>query len=113
MSNTLAPGQSLKPGDRITSASGSYYLTLQDDGNLVEYINASGIEPKWSTETKGKNVTEAVMQPDGNFVLYGPDLKVVWSTKTDKHDGSSLLLQDDGNLVIYYPNPEAIWSNRK
>jgi hypothetical protein len=42
----------------------------------------------------------AVMQGDGNLVLYGPD-GVLWSSGTWNNPGAALSVQADGNLVIY------------
>ncbi len=46
----------------------------------------------------------AVMQDDGNFVIYdGPRArgKPTWATGTDGKGGTQIIMQDDGNLVIY------------
>lgn len=60
----------------------------------------------------------AVMQYDGNFVLYStmnwvPD-NAVWSTHTDG-DGTpnhKIVMQDDGNLVIYDTYGRPTWASR-
>src|ERR1022692_4372633 len=52
---------------------------------------------------------EAIMQDDGNFVLYGPS-GALWSTPT--YGGQSnrvAVMQTDGNFVIYGPSG-AIWA---
>uniref|UniRef100_A0A671Y2N7 Mannose-specific lectin-like n=1 Tax=Sparus aurata TaxID=8175 RepID=A0A671Y2N7_SPAAU len=43
---------------------------------------------------------KAVLQDDGNFVLYD-DGKVVWASNTHGSDGYRLCMQPDCNLVIY------------
>jgi len=43
---------------------------------------------------------EAVMQGDGNFVLYGPH-GATWNSGTQGHPNDYILMQSDGNLVIY------------
>ncbi|SMH35561.1 D-mannose binding lectin [Rathayibacter oskolensis] len=108
-------------------------LTIQDDGNLVVY-RADG-SPAWAssvgrtiappavrklepgqTLTAGKQLTSndavhrAVMQRDGNFVVYGPG-GAVWSSKTSG-EGNRLVMQSDGNAVIYRANGSAAWSSR-
>ncbi len=52
----------------------------------------------------------AVMQTDGNFVVYGTDSKVLWATGTGT-PGSKIIMQTDGNLVIYAPDGTALWSS--
>jgi hypothetical protein len=59
----------------------------------------------WSTNGK----YEALMQGDGNFVLYGPS-GALWSSNTyGGHNNRVLDMQGDGNLVIYGPSG-ALWA---
>ncbi len=51
----------------------------------------------------------AVMQSDGNFVLYQTSGGAVWSSGTNGHSGAQLRMQTDGNLVIYHGSTP-IWS---
>jgi surface antigen len=55
---------------------------------------------------------QAIMQSDGNFVLYGPS-GALWSSKTASaaNSGSYIVMQGDGNLVIYNPAGRATWSS--
>jgi len=46
----------------------------------------------------------AIMQADGNFVLYNFDGKPLWSSKTNGQNNAFLTMQDDGNVVIYKPD---------
>jgi hypothetical protein len=53
-------------------------------------------------------VSRAVMQSDGNFVIYGyPD--PIWATNTYNLSGAFIILQDDGALVVYGTTP--IWTS--
>jgi hypothetical protein len=60
------------------------------------------------TSTNGRFV--AVMQGDGNLVIYGGG-RALWGTRTHA-PGSVLALQGDGNLVIYDSQGRAVWSTR-
>jgi hypothetical protein len=55
----------------------------------------------------------AVMQPDGNFVVYNRETKAaLWSSGTGgKAAGGSLAVQKDGNLAVYAPGGAAQWSS--
>jgi hypothetical protein len=53
---------------------------------------------------------EAVMQGDGNFVVYGPYPHVVWASGTST-PGSTISMQTDGNLVIYAPSGTPQWAS--
>jgi methionine-rich copper-binding protein CopC len=88
----------LTPGKSVSSSNGQYTLTLQPDGNLVE-SNAAGTA-LWATGTGGKTVTEAVMQADGNLVLYN-GTTAVWASNTGGNPGAFLTVQNDGDVVIY------------
>jgi hypothetical protein len=87
----LLPGVSLNPGDVVFSATRSFKLVFQTDGNLVYYViddaslpaditaatlptaiaQASYSRPVWATDTNGMGANRCVMQGDGNLVLYG------------------------------------------
>jgi hypothetical protein len=76
----------------------TFELVLQGDGNLVIY-NSSG-RARWASNTDIHNPTQAVMQTDGNFVVYSGG-HALWSTRTNNNSGAYLCFQNDGNLVVY------------
>lgn len=53
----------------------------------------------------------AIMQSDGNFVLYseGTVEYAAWSTGTNGNSYAYLSVQDDGNLVVYNSSDVPIW----
>jgi methionine-rich copper-binding protein CopC len=104
-SNSAQP-VTLLPGQSISSSNGQFVLTLQTDGNLVEY-NAAGTA-LWATGTGGRTVTEAVMQADGNLVLYD-GTQTVWASNTSGAPGAFLTVQNTGTVVIY-SGTTAIWT---
>ncbi|MEU6980934.1 MULTISPECIES: hypothetical protein [unclassified Streptomyces] len=70
------------------------------DGSVGDDI----VEAVWSTGTNGRSAGAAVMQPDGNFVVYDAADQAVWSTGTGpEHAGEYVWLrvQRDGNVVLY------------
>ena len=66
-----AVGDRLLVGQSLISNSGRYRLTYQSDGNLVLYDLATGTA-LWWTGTFTNRPGQAVMQGDGNLVLYRP-----------------------------------------
>jgi hypothetical protein len=136
----LLPGgsltQSFNPGAGTGDINGQLTLTYQTDGNLVEYesydeTNCTDTYPikcgpsihhkvaLWSSNVYGyTNPGEAMLQADGNFVVYNTKGQALWSTQT-QHCGSTgcdqdtLKLQSDGNLVIYNPANAAVWATGK
>ncbi|MCD9023770.1 fibronectin type III domain-containing protein [Cohnella silvisoli] len=106
----LKAGSYLGVGDYLASSSGSCFLYMQSDGNLVLY---GGSNPShntgmiWQSNTAGTPGDYfAIMQGDGNFVIYkgtGPsDNKgFVWSTGTGGNGVSFLYVQDDLRVFIY------------
>ena len=104
----------LNPGDAIYSPDRRYKLILQTDGNLVEYDSASNA--LWAAGTYHKGSIAAVMQDDGNLVVYGPNnadgsLNPIWSSRTDGHRGAALRVQNDGNMVIYDASGKPLWAS--
>jgi hypothetical protein len=63
---------------RIYSPDRAVTLTMQPDGNLVEYV---GKTPAWSRDT---HIPESILiaQSDGNLVIVAPDNRPVWETGT-------------------------------
>ena len=106
----LDPGQTLSPGESLTSPDAAYTLTMQPDGNLVEY--AGGQVPIWSSDTAGNPGTVLEDQSDGNIVLVASGNVPIWSTHTNGRAQTALLLQDDGNLVAYAEGNVAVWASR-
>jgi lysozyme len=104
----LAPGEALGADEGKTSCDGRFTLVQQSDGNLVLYQNDAG-KALWSTGTNGTDGRVAVMQEDGNLVVYTGEGKPVWDSGTWGNPGAWLAIQDDGNAVIY--TSKAIWDS--
>lgn len=55
---------------------------------------------------------EAVLQADGNLVLYDTATDTeVWSTQTTGSGGTQLAMQTDGNLVLYTATGAPVWQS--
>lgn len=129
-------GQTLGPGESITSSDGDYQLVMQFDGDLQE-LSLYGISPiysapfdgylgggnsdggilvgrdinvLWSSGTAGNPGAAAVMQGDGNLVIRSVSGSVLWASGTAGHPGAHLIAQPDANVVIYSPGGRALWA---
>ncbi|WP_030515084.1 LysM peptidoglycan-binding domain-containing protein [Nocardia sp. NRRL WC-3656] len=106
MGDTLQVGEELGLGQALQG--GAYTLTLQNDGNLV--LSEPDGTVVWATMTHERSVERAVLQEDGNFVLYsgsGP----VWATDTNGQAADHLVLQSDRNLVLYGRDGASLWAS--
>lgn len=83
----------LQKGDSFESA--THALVMQIDGNLVFYRKA-GMVPVWSTGTHLTNGSYAIIQGDGNFVVYTSAGQAVWNTGTGGRTGTFLLSLSQG-----------------
>jgi serine/threonine protein kinase len=116
----LASGGTLQPGQSIVSPNGHFILNMQPDGNLVEYPR-HGSKPLWQSGSSGNFGAYAVVQVDGDFVVYphgesapppGHPTPALWSTGTYGHPGASVELLDDGATVVRLPHRGAtIWTS--
>ena len=97
------------PGGALSSNNGQYRLTYQGDGNLVLYDTLAGTA-LWSTSTFGTAPGYALMQTDGNFVVYDEDGVAQWASTTAGNPGAYLSVNDDGNLVIYGSDGQPVWT---
>jgi hypothetical protein len=100
---SLQPGVTLTRNQSVSSCDGRFYLSMQSDGNLVLYEGLPGHPTTaiWSTGTYGTGGQRAVMQGDGNFVLYDSANRALWSSGTWNNPGAYLAVQNDGNVVVY------------
>jgi len=117
---------------------GARLLRLGDDGNLVLYRGTDGTRPIWYSgwdsgrrldPTRGNVLLagvqlatgqaiyspsrryRAVMQADGNFVVYAPGARPLWSAGSWGPD-RYLVMQPDGNLVEYDLHGHPWWNAR-
>ena len=111
-SSTMMPGESLSPGESISSPSGKYQLILQHDGNLVLYDTA-GPAALWDSRTVGESDRTLVMQPDGNLVLYElpvTPFDALWHSRTYGWPGAFLTVRDDGTVTIGDSDGRVLWT---
>lgn len=114
-----------------TNGSGATFAQVQDDGNFVLYTSLSNGRAVWQSGTQyypsrlnaqgtlsagqrlqsPNGVYEAVMQGDGNFVLYGP-AGAMWHTGTSGSGANRAVVQSDGNLVLYNAAGQWKWQSR-
>ncbi|HEV2402958.1 MAG TPA: hypothetical protein VGS08_02035 [Candidatus Saccharimonadales bacterium] len=105
---TIPGGTTITPGTVTQSPDGNSALVVQNDGNVVLYIEGRAA---WWSGTYGYAISRFVMQTDGNLVLYGKDGVPDWSSGTYGYTGDHLALQTDGNLVIYSSSNQPLWSS--
>ncbi|UGQ14497.1 protein kinase [Yinghuangia sp. ASG 101] len=106
-SSPAAPQKVLTRNDAMTSPNGDTVLRLQVDGNLVVYHLG---EPTWAADNAWPRGWRAVMQQDGDFVLFDEDGDVLWSSGTGGHPGATLDVRDDGSVVIVDRNDTVLWA---
>jgi len=67
--------------------------------------------------TSKNGAFKAIVQADGNFVVYAPGDKPIWASNTGAQGHIHLVMQGDGNLVLYNPynpgqNERPIWDSK-
>jgi subtilisin family serine protease len=104
---TLSAGGILHKDDYLLSPDGRSALALQRNGNFVLYDNFKLV---WETGALGRAADRAIMQPDGNFVVYDSSNQALWNSTTDGNAGARLIMQTDGNVVIYSSSNVVLWA---
>jgi hypothetical protein len=104
--STLVAGQTLMPGAAMVAPGGHVIMVMQTDGNLVEHRDSQLI---WATYTQGNPGAWAIMQPDGNFVIYSKQNKALWHTHTFLYPGAHISLQADTYFVVYSVTMTPLW----
>ena len=108
--NRLNGGQRLLPGQSLRAAGDAgCRLTFQRDGNLVAYEDGMGY---WSARTGGAaGGGSAVMQLDGDFVVYDSAGAARWSIGTAGNPGAYLVIHRDCNVVVRDASGTALWAS--
>jgi hypothetical protein len=108
--STWPAGSTLRPLNvGWTSGNGRAILRLQEDRNLVLYKDDEVAYAFPNAQGRGDY---AIMQPDGNFVLYDDHNEAVKATDTDGHPGAHLVIRDDGYMVVRSKNGHTLWDSR-
>jgi hypothetical protein len=102
----LLPDSTLASGQTLASPTGKYQLTMQSDGNLVLHHGATEV---WSSGTSSPGA-HALLQGDGNLVVYSSSSQPLWASKTDGNPGAYLALSDDGGLALISTGGCTLWS---
>ena len=97
----------LQIGQNLTSSSGFYTFSLQEDGNLEIICDGNKI---WESNTKGKDI-DALYIAKGGLALYDTNKTVAWTGGAWKRDTGpeTIIMQNDGNFVMYDKNGNAQW----
>ena len=108
MANSIFPaGSELDINIGWISGNGRAILRLQQDRNLVLYKDSN---PAYQAPNAFSRGNTAIMQDDGNFVLYDVNNEPVWASNTVGFPGAYLAVQEDGNLVVYNQDGNALWA---
>jgi hypothetical protein len=101
-------GRRLLPGQSLQSPSGRVRLVYQTDGDLVLQDDERR-EKLWSSGTAGTPAGRAILQLDGNLVVYDRDGSARWSSGTSGNRNASLVVHDDGNVTIVSWDGRTVW----
>lgn len=104
--STLRPGQELRAGQSVATPDGQYVLTMRRGGALAL---TSGAALLWSSRTRVPG-SWAVLQGDGNLVVYSPAGRALWSSGTGGHPGLVLALTGSGQAMLQAPTGGHAWA---
>ncbi len=100
----LQPGQVLSRGNSVWSCGDRFRLIMQNDGNLVLYGSDGA---RWNSGTHSGDF--AVMQLDGNFVVYDKFSTPLWASGTAGHPDAWLQMGTSGQFIVYSPGRHELW----
>ena len=128
----ISPGTTLANNSSVTSSNGQYQLKVSHDSvvssMIVSYVQVGVLGSIWTSWqdaavssgygnhtnqwcTISSTLGYAVMQYDGNFVLYGSGgVTACWATNTHNNNNAYGNVQNDANFVIYSTGGSPLWS---
>jgi len=98
------------------STTGDYYVgggnvSAEDNWSVTGSYVGETVTQIWQSKTSGHSGARAILQGDGNFVIYSASNAVLWASNTAGHPGSALVVQNDGNVVLYHGS-QALWATK-
>ncbi|HET9284477.1 MAG TPA: hypothetical protein VFR24_21190, partial [Candidatus Angelobacter sp.] len=96
----LIPGGRINANQCIVSPHGQYMLYMDPNGNFYIYDIAHGTGT-WGANTYGHPGAYALMQSDGNLVVYDANNNFLWMSGTNGTNAERLDMEDDGRIIIY------------
>jgi hypothetical protein len=105
----IAVDTGLLDGESIGTCDGRYTLGLT--GGKLSVVDKAGTktwEPPISTTDAART---AIMQSDGNFVLYTVDGRAIWATGTDGTSGAVFDFSAEGEVTIKAAD-QTVWSSK-
>jgi RHS repeat-associated protein len=96
----LVAGQSIHANECIVSPHGQYILYMAPNGNFYIYDIAHNVAT-WAPGTSGNPGAYAVLQTDGNLVVYSAGGGALWSSGTNGTYAERLDMEDDGRIIVY------------
>ncbi|MDR2372605.1 MAG: peptidoglycan DD-metalloendopeptidase family protein [Bifidobacteriaceae bacterium] len=103
----LLPGDRVIAGDRLTSPSNTYFVSVDGDGGIVLQNNRN--QKLWSLDAEPHPEASLALTQDGALVVSVAD-QAVW-TADAKAAGASLILTDAGALQLLDANAQVVWSS--
>jgi RHS repeat-associated protein len=96
----LTVNQRINANQCIVSPHGQYMLYMGPDGNFFIYdiAHAAGT---WGPGTYGHPGAYAILQTDGNFVVYDVNGTALWNSGTNGTYAERLDMNDDGRILIW------------
>ena len=110
--STLMPGETLRAGESISSASGRYRLMLHRNGNLVLYDIAGGSTADAGDSTAGaRGSTAGAGHPVAASewfdiaLTHGTAPTALWDARTAGTEDAVLVMGDNGDLLLQAAAP--------
>ena len=98
--STLMPGEALRAGESISSASDRYRLMLHPNGNLVLYDTAGGSTADAGVNAAGPGRPVAASGWFDTTLTHGTAPTALWDTRTAGTEAAVLVMGDDGDLQL-------------
>lgn len=103
----LSSGESLLPGQQMTSQDGRFALKAQQDGNVVLWFGSTQL---WASGTATGKSLYFKLEASGSATLFDVPQSPIWATPAAGAD-ATLTLQNDGDLVLKTSGGAVVWQS--
>ncbi|MFV0461563.1 MAG: Ig-like domain repeat protein, partial [Actinomycetales bacterium] len=107
-SGGMGSGETLTPGQSVTSPSGQGGFEVDGEGHIAAVNSVCNVQWLYQDVVPAAML---IMQADGNLVAYDAVGNALWWSGTWGNPGATMEMMNDGNAVIFSVTDDVLWES--